>query len=103
MAPGSGARRGGAVRPPGARLVDAPDWGLVGTSPCCISTSSLQSKLSYGPREGTEGLEGGGGGAAAGVAPKAEGVRLPTELDAVENDSVKLDEMVDGARGPRKR
>jgi hypothetical protein len=26
-------------------------------------------------------------------------VRLPTELDAVENDSVKLDEMVDGAWG----
>ena len=79
--------------------MDVPDWGLVGSS-CCISTSSLQSKLSYGPREGTEGLE--GGGAAAGVAPKAE-VRLPTELDAVEDDSVKLEDMVDGARGPRKR
>jgi hypothetical protein len=113
---GSGARRGGAVRPPGGRLVEAPDWGLVGISSCCIaiSTSSLQSRLSYGPSEGadsavtepegraeTEGLE--GGGAAARVTPKAEGVRLPTELDAVEEDSVKLDEIVDGARGPRKR
>jgi len=43
-----------------------------------------------------------GGGAAAGEAPKAEGLRLTTELDAVEDDSVKLEEMVDGGRGPRK-
>ena len=116
MAPsGSGARRGGAVRPPGGRLVEAPDWGLVGTSSCCIaiSTSSLQSKLSYAPSEGGDwavtepegraGTEDPGGGGGAGPAPKAEGVRLPTELDAVEDDSVKLEEMVDGALGPRKR
>jgi hypothetical protein len=42
-----------------------------------------------------------GGGAATRFAPKAERVRLPTELDAVEDDKVKLEEMVDGARGPK--
>ena len=52
-------------------------------------------------REGTEGLE--GGGAAAGIAPKDEEVRLPTELDAVDDDSVKLEEMTDAGRDPRKR
>jgi hypothetical protein len=95
--------------------VEAPDWGLVGSSSSMlISTSLLQSSLSYegnggadcslreaGGRARTEGLE--GGGAVAGVAPKAEGVRLPTELDAVEDRSVKLDEMVDGGGAPRKR
>ncbi len=44
-----------------------------------------------------------GGGAAARVAPKAEGVRLPAELDEVEDVSVNEAEMVEGGRGPRKR
>jgi hypothetical protein len=95
-------------------VVEAPaDWGLVGASSSCISISSLQSNFSYGGNEradcalrpggraGAEGPE--GGGAAAGVVPKAERGRLPTELDAVDEDSVKLEEIVDGGRGPRKR
>jgi hypothetical protein len=77
--------------------------GLVGTSSCCISTSSLQSKLSYGPSDGTDRTLRPGGRAGGAAAPQVEGVRLPTELDTVEDDSVKLEEMVDGARGPRKR
>jgi hypothetical protein len=87
--------------------VEAPaDWGLVGTSSSFISISSLQSNLSYcvlrpGGCAEAEGLE--GGGAAAGVVPKVEGVRLPTELDAVEDDSVRLEETLDGGRAPRKR
>lgn len=79
-----------------------------------ISRSSLQSKLSYagiegpdctsrepGSREGTEGLE--GGGAAAGVAPKAEGVRLPTELDVVDDLRVNPEEIDDGGVAPREQ
>ena len=77
--------------------------GLVGTSPCCISTSSLQSKLSYGPSEWTDRALRPGGRAGGAAAPQVEGVRLPTELDAVEDDKVKSEAMVDGAWGPRKR
>ena len=57
--------------------------------------------LRPGGREGTEGLE--TEEAAAGVMPIVEGVRLPTELDTVEDDSVKLEDMVDGSEAPRKR
>lgn len=79
----------------------------MGTS-STISISSLQLGNEVvdcvprpGGREGTEGLE--SEGAAAGVMPKVEGVRLPTELDTVEDDSVKLEEIVDGGEAPRKR
>jgi hypothetical protein len=89
------------------------EWGLVGASSCAsmeISTSLLQLKPSCGPSEGldkpggrvgTEGLE--SGGAAAGFASKTEGARLPTELDAVENDNVKPEERDDGGEAPRKQ
>lgn len=117
MAPsGFGARRGGAVRPPGARVVEVPDdWGLVGASSCApmeISTSSLHLRRSYercgpdngdkpGGRAGTEDLE--GAGAAAEGAPTAEGARLPTELDAAENERVNPEESDDGGVAPEKQ
>lgn len=102
---GSGARRCG------RRVVEVPaDWGLVGASSRAsmeISTSLLQSRRSYcalgEPRgcSGTEDLD--RGGAATGVTPKAEGVRLPTELDAVEEVNVKPEDMLDGGVAPRKK